>query len=102
VIHAFEPVSTYSLPSATALAVIALMSEPACASDSAYAPSDSPPTMSGSSRAFCSWSPYDASAYDVIVCTETPTPTLIQAAAISSSICRYTSYGCPPPPYSSG
>ncbi len=58
--------------------------------------------MSGSSRSRCASSPYVARAYDVMVCTDRPTPTLIQAAAISSSICRYTSYGWPPPPYCSG
>src|SRR5690606_6373103 len=36
------------------------------------------------------------------VCTDTPSPTVSHAAASSSTTCRYTSYGWPPPPYSPG
>src|SRR4051812_5957154 len=79
-----------------------LTSEPACGSDRQYAPSHSPPSIRGSHSWRSSSLPLVATTFAVSVCTLTPTPTLGQAVAISSTTWRYTSYGCPPPPYSSG
>ena len=87
-IHAFTPLTTYSSPDRSARADSAAASEPACGSESAYAPSSSPPSMSGSQRARCSSVPYSASAKHDITCTDSPTPIDIQAVATSSSTCR--------------
>ena len=58
--------------------------------------------MPGSQRRFCSSVPKASSGCDDRLCTLTATATAAQRAAISSSTCRYTSYGWPPPPHSSG
>ena len=64
------------------------MSDPACASDSAYAPNILPPIISGMYVARCSGVPNAAMAYEAITCTDRPTPTVIHAAATSSRACR--------------
>ena len=71
------------------------MSEPASGSERQYAPSWSPESIPGSRAACCSGVPKVVTGYAVRECTETPTATLIQALAISSTTWRYTSYGWP-------
>ena len=101
-IHALAPLSEYPSSAILARVLIPVMSEPACASDSAYAPSRSPASIGASSSACWSGVPNRCRAWQLRMCTATPTPTLIHADAISSSACRYTSYGWPDPPSSSG
>ena len=61
--------------------------------DSEYAPMVEPPSISGSHRSCCSRVPKVNSGWHARLWTLTATPTAAQRAAISSSTCRYTSYG---------
>ena len=101
-IHDFAPLSTYPPSTAFAAHRKAAASEPACGSDRLYAPICSPDSIPGSHRCFCSSVPNANNGCEDRLCTLTATATAAQRAAISSSTCRYTSYGCPAPPHSSG
>jgi hypothetical protein len=68
--------------------VIAAGSEPACASERQYAPSRSPPSMSGNQRSRCSSVPYFAIGRHARACTLTPRPMVAHAAPSPSLTCR--------------
>src|SRR6202043_4168650 len=82
--------------------VSAAASDPACGSDRLYAPICSPESIGGSQRWRCSSDPNPSNGGHDRLCTLTATAIAAHRAAISSSTCRYTSNGCPPPPHSSG
>ena len=72
-------------------AFIAAGSEPAWASLRQYPPSQSPPTIRGSRSARWAALPKPSTGPAVRVCTLTPSATLAQRMASSSTTCRYTS-----------
>ena len=82
------PLSDQPSPVRVARVVMDAMSEPASGSDRQYAPSCSPESMPGSSDSCCSRLPNVATGYAVRLCTLTPTATLIQTEAISSTTWR--------------